>query len=211
MSGPIDAVQCFHNAFRRDMLQIDEAAYEMARSEGDISQILSRFHTMGEILDYHAKGEEEAAFPAVNGIAPQFADTYIMDHRELDRLVSGLELLSNDPDDLTAARETAAMNQHLRLHLDKEDKFMYPFLRARLSGPEQASMVGRMSGGIPPEKAPMLINWLYPLLDPGERTTMTGVWKLLMPPEVFEKQRFLIRRTIGEEWDDLVKRLPGLE
>jgi iron-sulfur cluster repair protein YtfE (RIC family) len=156
MSGPIDAVQCFHNAFRRDMLQIDEAAYEMARREGAISNILTRFRVMGEFLDYHAKGEEAAVFPAVNGFSPQFADTYIMDHRELDRLVSGLELLNNDPDDLTAARETAAMNQHLRLHLDKEDRFMYPLLRNRLSGPEQASLVGRMSGEVPPEKAPML-------------------------------------------------------
>jgi hemerythrin-like domain-containing protein len=211
MSGPIDAVQCLHNAFRRDMLQIDEAAYEMARREGDISQILNRFHVMGEILDYHAKGEEAAAFPAINGTASQFADTYVMDHRELDRLVSGLELLRNDLDELVASRETAAMNQHLRLHLNKEDKFMYPLLRTRLSAAEQASMVGRMSGGVPPEKAPMLVNWLYPLLDPGERAVMTGVWMLLMPPEVFEKHRSLIRKTIGVEWDDLVRRLPELE
>ena len=211
MSGPIDAVQCLHNAFRRDMLGIDEAAYEMARSEGNISPILNRFQVMGEILVYHAKGEEAAAFPAVNGIAPRFSDTYIMDHRELDRLTVGLERLKNDPDDLTAARETAAMNQHLRLHLDKEDKFLYPLLRERLSGPEQASMVGRMSAGVPPEKAPMLVNWLYPLLDQGERATMTGVWKVLMPPEIFEKHKLLIRKTIGEEWGDLVRRLPGLE
>ncbi|MGD0818706.1 MAG: hemerythrin domain-containing protein [Methanomassiliicoccales archaeon] len=211
MSGPIDAVQCIHNAFRRDMLQIDEAAYELARREGDISQILTRFHVMGEILDYHARGEEAAAFPAVNGISPLFTNTYVMDHRELERLVSGVELLRNDPDDLTAARETAAMNQHLRLHLDKEDKFLYPLLRERLSGPEQASMIGRMSGSVPPEKSPMLVSWLYPLLDPGERAVMTGVWKVLMPPEVFDKHKLLIRKAIAGEWDDLVRRLPGLE
>jgi hypothetical protein len=69
MSGPIDAVLCLHNAFRRDMLQIDQAACSVARKEGDISQILNRFHVMGEILDHHAKGEEEAAFPEINGFA----------------------------------------------------------------------------------------------------------------------------------------------
>jgi len=211
MSGPIDAVQCLHNAFRRDMLQIDEAAYEIARREGDLPKLLNRFQVMGEILDYHAKGEEVTAFPAINGISPQFADTYIMDHRELDRLVIGLKVLSGDPDELAAARETAAMNQHLRLHLDKEDRFLYPLLRTRLTDQEQGAMVGRMSGGVPPEKAPMLVNWLYPLLNPGERVVMTGVWKALMPPEVFEKHKSLIRQTIGGEWDDLVKRLPGLE
>jgi hypothetical protein len=30
---------------------------------------LNRFHVMGEILDHHAKGEEEAAFPEINGFA----------------------------------------------------------------------------------------------------------------------------------------------
>ena len=175
MSGPIDAVQCLHNAFRRDMGRIDQAAYGIARSVGKISQVLEGFSIMGEILEFHAHGEEAAAFPAVNAIAPQFSDTYLMDHQELDRLTSGLRVLRNDPDDLTAARETAAMNQHLRLHLDKEDRFLYPLLRKNLTGPEQASMVGRMSGGVPPEKAPMLVGWLYPLLDKAERGTMTEI------------------------------------
>ena len=211
MSGPIDAVQCLHDAFRRDITRIDNAAYEVARHEGDISHILEGFSVMGEILEFHAHGEEMAAFPAINKIVPQFSDTYIVDHRELDRLTSGLMVLRNDPDDLVAARETAAMNQHLRLHLDKEDRFLYPMLRNNLSGPEQAAMVGRMSGGVPPEKASLLVSWLYPLLDMGERVTMTGVWKSLMPPEVFEKHKALIRKTIGEDWNDLVQHLPGLE
>jgi hypothetical protein len=193
------------------MLQIDEEAYMLARNEGDISQILNRFHIMGEILEYHAKGEEEAAFPAVNSFAPLLTPTYILDHRELDRLTAGLELLRRSPDDLTAARETAAMNQHLRLHLNKEDKFLYPLLRDNLPAPSQAAMVGRMSGSVPPEKFPMLVQWLFPLLDLEERAVMTGVLKALMPPEVFEKQKSLIRKTVAGEWDDLVRRLPGLE
>lgn len=211
MSGPIDGVLCFHNAFRRDMLQIDGAAYELARGEGDLSHILDRFQVLGEFLDYHARGEEAAVFPAVNGIAPLITNTYVMDHRELDRLVSGIELLRNDPDDLIAARETAAMNQHLRLHLDKEDTFLYPLLRQNLSGPEQASMIGHMSRSVPPEKAPSLVDWLFPLLDLEEQAVMTGVWKVLMPPEVFEKYKLLIRKAVAGDWDDLVRRSPGLE
>jgi hypothetical protein len=211
MSGPIDAVLCMHNAFRRDMLQIDREACSTARKEGDVSLILDRFHVMGEILEYHAKGEEEAAFPAVGEVVPLLPNSYIMDHRELDRLTAGLELLRKAPDDLSVARETAAMNQHLRLHLDKEDKFIYPFLREHLSASAQASMVGRMSSSVPPERYPILVQWLFPLLDLQERAVMVGVLKTLMPPPIFEKQVPLIRKTVGNEWDDLVRRLPGLE
>jgi iron-sulfur cluster repair protein YtfE (RIC family) len=211
MTGPIDAVLCVHNAFRRDMLQIDDEAFKIARNEGDISRILNKFHIMGEILQYHAKGEEEAVFPAANELSSLFSNTYVMDHRELDRLVSGLEQLRSDPDDLTAARETAAMNQHLRLHLVKEDIFLYPLLRERLSIPAQAKIVGHMTGSIPEDRSQMFVQWLFPLLKLDERATMAGVLKELMPPEVFVKTRSLIQKAVAEEWDDLVRRLPGLE
>ena len=211
MSGPIDGVLCLHNAFRRDMLQIDQAACRLARSEQDLSPILDRFHVMGEVLEYHAKGEEEAVFPAVNAFDPLLTTTYIMDHRELDRLVSGLESMRNAPDDLTAARETAALNQHLRLHLDKEDAFLYPLLRERLPAPAQASMVGHMSASVPPDKFPQLVQWLFPLLELQERAVMAGVWQSLMPAEVFGKARGLVRKAVGEDWEDLVRRLPGVD
>ena len=86
---------------------------------------------MDEILDYHAKGEEAAVFPAVDNLAPLVAKTYIMDHRELDAMVSGLEAMRNAPDPLTMARATAVLASHLRIHLDKEDAYLYPILRER--------------------------------------------------------------------------------
>ncbi len=211
MTGPVDGVLCVHNAFRRDMLQIDQEAYKVARSEGDISHILDRFHILGEILDFHARGEEEAVFPAVDEFAPLLTKTYIMDHRELDRLVSGLERLRQGPDDLSAARETAAMNQHLRLHLDKEDSFLYPLLREHLSMPAQFSMVGHMSSSIPAEKSSMFVQWMFPLINLEERAVMAGIWKVLMPPNVFEMFKSLIRKAIPSgEWTDLVQRSPDL-
>jgi len=44
-------------------------------------------------LDYHARGEEAAVFPAVDKVAPLVAKAYLMDHRELDTMVSGLEVM----------------------------------------------------------------------------------------------------------------------
>lgn len=85
---------------------------------------------MDEILGYHAKGEEAAVFPAVDNVAPLVAKVYIMDHRELDSMVSGLEAMHKTPDPLTTARATAVISSHLRIHLDKEDAHLYPILRA---------------------------------------------------------------------------------
>ena len=211
MSGPIDAVLSLHNAFRRDMFQIDDATFKVALTGGDLTHVLDRFHIMGEILGYHAKGEEEAAFPAVDKVAPLVTKTYVMDHRELDRMVNGIEALRKAPDGLTAARATAVLNEHLRLHLDKEDTYLYPILRERTSEGEQASIIGRMAGGIPPDRTPTFVQWLFPLLNHDDRAVMTRVWMTLMPPQVFAGLKPLIREAVAGEWVELKRRIPELE
>jgi iron-sulfur cluster repair protein YtfE (RIC family) len=145
LSGPIDIVRSIHNAFRRDISQIDESVFKIARSSGDLTGVLDRLHITGEVLDYHARGEEAAVFPAVDNVTPLVAKAYLMDHRELDNMVSGLEAMRKAPDPLTAARATAVLASHLRIHLDKEDAHLYPILRERTTESEQASIVGLMS------------------------------------------------------------------
>lgn len=91
MSSPIDVILCFHNAFRKDIAQIDTSVLNITRSGGNLSPVLDRLHSMNEILDYHARGEEAAVFPAVDNVAPLVARAYLMDHRELDKMVESLE------------------------------------------------------------------------------------------------------------------------
>jgi len=93
LSSSLDIVHSLHNAFRRDIFQIDDSAFKIAREGGDLTLVLDRLHLMDEVLDYHARGEEAAVFPAVDKVAPLVAKAYLMDHRELDTMVSGLEVM----------------------------------------------------------------------------------------------------------------------
>jgi hemerythrin-like domain-containing protein len=154
LSSPIDVVLCFHNAFRKDIAQIDSSVLEIARSGGNLSPILNRLHSMDEILDYHAKGEEATVFPAVDNVAPLVARAYLMDHRELDKMVEALETmrLQKSPDSLLASRATAVLNSHLRIHLDKEDSHLYQILREKTTLTQQVAIGGIMSSKIPPDR-----------------------------------------------------------
>ena len=116
--------------------------------------VFDRLHLMAEVLDYHARGEEAAVFPAVDNVAPLVAEAYLIDHRELDIMVSGLEAMRKAPDSLTMTRATAALNSHLRIHLDKEDAHLYPILRKRTTESEQSSIAGLMSKKVPPDRFP---------------------------------------------------------
>ena len=210
MSGPIDIVLCIHNAFRHDVSQIDDSVFKIARIGGDLTPAADRLHTLGEILDYHARGEEAAVFPAVEKIAPLVSEAYLMDHRELDTMVSALEAMQKTPDTLATAKATAVLASHLRIHLNKEDAHLYRILRQRTTETEQASIAGLMSKKVPPDKFPTLVQWLFPLLDLNDRVVVTKGWMTLMPPQVFEGLKPLIRKAVAENWVELTGRIPEL-
>jgi iron-sulfur cluster repair protein YtfE (RIC family) len=212
LSSPIDVVLCFHNAFRRDITEIDSSVLDIARSGGNLTPVLDRLHSMDEILDYHARGEEAAVFPAVDNVAPLVARAYLMDHRELDKMVESLEAmrLQKSPDPLIASRATAVLNSHLRIHLDKEDAHLYPILREKTTVSQQVAIGGIMSSKIPSDQFPAAIAWMFPLLDLNDRVTVTRGWMMFMPPQVFASIKPLIKSAVAEGWDMIAQRIPEL-
>ena len=69
-----------------------------------------------------------------------------------------------------------------------------------------------MAGKVPPQLVPQFVNWLFLLVNQQDRVTMTGVWKALMPEEVFVGVKSLIQGTLtSDDWSDLTRRVPGLD
>ncbi len=210
MSKPIDLIHCFHNAFRRDSSEIDALAFNIARDGGNLAPLFTRLQTFGEALDYHARGEEAGVFPAIDKLMPLFSRTYMMDHRELDTMMNGLEPISKALDPLTTARATAVLNSHLRIHLNKEDTYLYPALREGLADNEQVSILNIVSSKVPSEKFSMVIQWLFPLLNLDDQVSVTRRWQSLMPPAVFANVKPLIKKTVAENWTEVTKQIPDL-
>jgi len=207
---PIDIVQCFHNAFRKDIFEIDESALKIASFSGDIGLVFDRLHILGEILDYHAKGEEAAVFPAVDKLRPFASPGYLFDHHELDSMVEALEEIRKKPDVLATARATAVLHSHLRIHLDKEDLYLYPILREQTTEDEQLAVGKIMSSKIPPERFPDLAQWLFPLLSLNDQVMVVKGWMTMMPPPVFRNAKLLIRKNVGDNWVKIVNLIPQL-
>lgn len=211
MPGPVEIVRALHKAMRQDILQIDNSVLKIAHNGGDFAPVFDRLHILGEVLDYHARGEEAAVFPAVDKVAPLVATPYLMDHRELDNMVHGLGAIRKAPDPLTVARATAVLDSHLRIHLNKEDAYLYPILWERTTEIEQVTIGRLMSQKVPPDKFPLLIKWLFPLLDLDDQVTVTKGWISLMPPPVFATVKPLIEKAVAENWVELTRRIPEIE
>jgi hypothetical protein len=210
MAEPLDAVMTFHNAFRRDVAGIDDAALGVARGTPGLAATLERFRFFNEVLVWHAEGEELAIFPVLEGVAPLVAWSYERDHRGLDAAFDALNAAVSAGDALQAARASAAFKFHLDIHLAKEDAHVYRLIRERVPMPEQVKALGVMSSTVPQNRFPEVIAWLFPLIGDDDRENMTRIWQMVMPPPVFAGVAKLIHQAIGDDWAELTRRIPTL-
>ncbi len=210
MVMPLDVIPSFHQALRNDMKLIDDAAYKAAAEDGNLAPVVERLRFFSEILMWHAAGEDELVFPAMDKVAPLVAQGYLHDHHEFDTFTEGLAKITAASDALVAARETAALTAVLRIHLDKEDEYLYPILRERTSLEEQTAIVGGMAAHVPPERNPEFIPWLFGLLGHDDREVWTRVVMGLVPEQVFAGLKSLIRGAITDDWAELSRRIPEL-
>jgi hypothetical protein len=211
MAVPLDAIMAIHNAFRKDMSIIDTAALGIARGKPGLEPALERFRFFNEILVWHAHGEELAIFPAVEAVAPSVAEAYERDHRGLDAAFDAMNAAVSLGDKLETARASAAFKFHLDIHLAKEDAHLYRLVRERIPIPEQAKAMGIMSNNVPQNRFPEVIAWLYPLIGDNDRENMTLIWQTVMPPPVFAQISQLIHKAVGDDWAELVRRIPTLQ
>jgi hypothetical protein len=205
---PLNAIMAFHNAFRRDMEIIDNAALASARAKKGLDSTVNRFRFFNEILVWHAKGEELAIFPALELVAPSVSEAYERDHHGLDAAYNILNDAVSNQDLLEVARATAAFKFHLDIHLGKEDAHLYRLVKERISALDRAKALGLMSTAIPSERFPDVIAWLFPLIGNDDRENMVRIWQMVMPPPVFVQIKELIQKSVGAAWSELEKRIP---
>ncbi len=211
MAVPLDAIRAIHNAFRKDMRAIDAAAYSAARGHGSLDLIMKRYTFFGEILAWHADGEEKNVFPALENVAPLVAEAYERDHRGLDSLFESLKKAVNASDTLAIARATAAFDFHLGIHLNKEEAHLYRIFNERISLPNQGAIVGKMAQGVPQERFPEVVAWEYPLLGLDDRENMARIMQQVLPEAAFARATKLIHAAIGNDWAELTRRIPDLK
>ena len=210
MAVPLDGIRAIHNAFRKDMTAMDQAAYAAAGGHGSLDLVSKRYTFFNQVLAWHAKGEEEDVFPIMENVAPLVAEAYERDHRGLDKAFEALDRAIKASAPLQVCRATSAFDFHLSIHLSKEEAHLYRIFNDKVSLPDQGVAIGKITQKIPQERFPEVIDWLYPLMAPDDRENMTRLWKQGLPGPVFAQATKRVRQVIGSGWEDLVRRIPDL-
>jgi hypothetical protein len=192
------------------MKSIDTAALDSARGKEDLAATIERFRFFNEVLVWHAHGEEIAVFPVLDKVAPQVAEAYLKDHRGLDFAYDTLSQSYSANDLLQTARATAAFRFHLKMHLDKEDTHLYRIFRERVPLAEQARAVSIIASQIPQERFPEFVAWIFPLMGHDDRENMIRIMQAAIPAADFSRAKELIKKAVGNDWDELARRIPTL-
>ena len=211
MAVPLDAIRAFHNGFRKDMAAMDATADSAARGLGKLDLVLRRYAFFNEMLAWHASGEEEYVFPALESVAPLVAEAYERDHRGLDSLSESLTKSVIASDTVAIVRATAAFDFHLRMHLNKEEAHLYRIFNEKIPLPNQGAIIGRIANKIPQSRHPEVVAWLYPLIGPNDRENMTRIWQQVLPKPEFAATTKVIQAAIGNDWLELASRIPELK
>jgi hemerythrin-like domain-containing protein len=209
-ANPLDLIVVAHQAFRRDLAAIDAAAAASARGDHDLDVTIDRFRFFGEMLAWHAEGEDRGIFPALVPVVPHIVTAYELDHRGLDLAFDGLSSAVEAKDAVEIARSTAAFRFHLEMHLYKEDVDLYPVVASALSPVEVARAVGVFTDALPVDRFGDFVRWLFPLVPTEERARVVRVWQMAMPEDAFTGSIRLVEGTLGDEFAALVAQVPEL-
>jgi hypothetical protein len=210
MAVPLDAIRAIHNALRKDGGAIAASAYSAARGQGGMDLVAKRYIFLNEVLVWHADGEEEFVFPAMEGVAPLVAEAYERDHRGIDSLFDSLKGAMATTDVLAIARAAAVFDFHMSFHMTKEEQHLYRIFNERVPLPDQGAIMGKMAQKIPGERFAEFVSWLYPLLEIDDRENMVRIMRQALPAPKFSQATQLIKAAIGSEWQEITRRIPDI-
>jgi NRPS condensation-like uncharacterized protein len=128
----------------------------------------------------------------------------------LDLAYDTLSKSYSDHDLLQTARATAAFRFHLNMHLDKEDTHLYRIFKERIPLSEQFKAISILASSIPQERFPEFVAWMFPLMRNDDRENMIRIMQAVIPAPAFSGTKELIRKAVGNDWDELTHRIPTL-
>jgi Hemerythrin HHE cation binding domain len=214
--------QPIHKALRAALF---DATALVARTEftdpGEATLAARTVATLLDVLDSHARHEEEFVMPVVARHAPALVGALETDHGRLEGLQAELRaLLPRTCSEVTAEREAAGqllgraltllVADHLR-HMDREETEAMPVLWAHLTEDELDAMDGRIRAAIPAERMPVMMRLMLPAMTTAENARLLAAARAQMPPPVFAQLSGLAREVLGpERWARTARRV-GLE
>ncbi len=132
IKGPIRAIFYVHKAIRTELDTLRDLAEKLELST-DFSEIEDRVNFLGDVVNAHAMGEEDAFYPAMDELRRDISKAYSWDHELDEKLfqnvkesIARMKGGGNQSDLDSLKRNVYALNSTLSAHAQKEDDLLIP-------------------------------------------------------------------------------------
>jgi hemerythrin HHE cation binding domain-containing protein len=192
MESPARGVRFIHTAIEREAEEIERLA-----AAGEAAAVAERLPLFKRVLALHTGGEEDSIFKDIDAHLPDVTAAYVLDHREEEERFAALERAAADGAPQPLYRAAAALRDHLRLHIRKENELLIPIVERLYSPAEQGAQIARMMAAFAPADFAAVLPWLIEWLDPVDRRAYLGIVEAAAPPERFAAVLGMVRAGVS--------------
>lgn len=221
---PMTMYLLVHDAIRREAAALEVVAAELDVDDhegaGTLAERVAWFHRATRV---HEATEEGVLFPALEARYPALAEAYVFDHDHLgehsfDVMTDHLAALARPEEGVDrrtpltlVGRAAIALNEHLWLHIEKENELLVGRVREEMTIDEQVAVASGMGQAVPEDLRGELTAWMYRHQSMDDRETMLRVLSTTLPPPAFAGVvTALAAASPPDEWAALATRVPGL-
>lgn len=214
IKGPMRSIFYPHKAIITELGILKDLTEKLALNS-DFNELEDRVNFLSDVVNVHAKSEEDVFYPAVDELRKDISKVFIWDH-ELDEKyfqaikesMAKLKGGGKQIDLENLNRNVCALSATLSAHAKKEDDLLVPLIDEEIDPMRQGEMVGKIVAHIPPHMMERVFKWIVSIISSEERADFIGIMKKGMPPERFDVVKGWTKEILSEnEWKELLSRI----
>lgn len=218
INGPIRVMHYPHKAIRTELASLVDLA-EKLDVNSDFNELEERVKSLNEMVEFHAKGEEDFVYPACDELRNDISKAYLWDHdvdkkyfQGINECISKIKESKNQSDFDDLKSNLFGLKVILTAHADKEDDLIVPMIDAEVPPPQQGEMLAKINEHMPQDRMVPMFKWLLDRISTEDIADYMGIIKQGAPPEQFNGITSIVKGVLsGDQWNELLKLMPGLK
>jgi len=215
--GPIRLTRFFHEALRFELAYLEREILA-AELPTEVEHVQERMHTFTRVLLWHAIGEDEEFFPALEEKVPNVTLPYCFDHEYESSRFHTLDVLADQcvaeghPHDLIELkREISIVRHYIVAHMEKEEIHLWPLTEENFSESEQQELIQGMMGVVPRSGIITVVPWvLTRVSDDSVIECLRSLYTLFEDYFSLDLKQIIKSLVDEERWTQMIEAIPDL-
>ncbi len=216
MKQRVDLFTPVHKAIRAILFDLGkELQHTDMADEKEMTAMLTKLSDSLELLEEHARHEDQIIFPPIEQACPGMTTESIEEHQQYEEKIATLENLIRKIRNATDAAERLQHANQLRfhfaefiafylMHMNHEEATMLEASIENLSPEQLIDIRVRVQMDTAPARYAEWLKWMLPSLDMNELVPLFRQVKMNAPETVYDKFKKIGKETMdGNRWTRL--------